>query len=91
VKSGELISFAEALERRCEDRGKHLTYVSDLPGTRAVTIPCHGNKDVNKFVKNQILDNLEGDLELHEAAAEAAKGAKEAEPGRGPNGKDIGS
>jgi hypothetical protein len=64
VKSSDLIALVEAIGRWPKDRGKHVTYVSALPGTRPITIPCHGNRDVNRFVKDNILDQLEEDLEL---------------------------
>src|SRR5438128_490075 len=78
VKPDELVSLAERLDRKPADRGKHLTYVSHLPGTNPVTIPYHGGKDVSPRAKKNILNELENDLDVTEPADPAEQG----------NGKD---
>lgn len=68
VRPRELEDFARSLGRKLYDRGSHPTWVStifsDLP---PVSIPNHGGRDLNRFTKNGILDQLEADIERFEA------------------------
>lgn len=60
IKPRELKSLAISLERRKEKRGKHDTYVSDLPGTTALPIPDHSGS-LAEWTALSILDDLERD------------------------------
>ena len=60
IRPRALKRLAGSLGRRKEKRGKHDTYVSDLPGTRALPIPDH-SRSLNKMVALNILGQLEQD------------------------------
>jgi hypothetical protein len=67
VKSGELESLAARLGRRRAVRGSEPNWVNDLSrSSRPVSIPHHGNSDLNRFTARGILNQLEEDLEKYE-------------------------
>jgi hypothetical protein len=61
-KVGALISLAERLGRKREDRGKHPTWVSDFEIPN-LSIPIHGGSgDLKRGTQNNILNQLEDDF-----------------------------
>lgn len=71
INSSELESLAKAIGRVLSDRGKHPTWINEkFPELYPLSIPRHGSKDLNKFTKNSILDQLESDLEKLEEIVE---------------------
>lgn len=68
IKPNELESLARSLGRAKHPRGSEPTWVSEeFPNLRPVSIPHHGGRDLNRFTAGGILDQLEVDLDLHEA------------------------
>jgi len=64
VSPEEVERLARALGRSREKRGKHPTWTSDVfPSLRPVSIPNHG-RDLKRFTKDAILDQLEEDFEV---------------------------
>ena len=63
VSPSEVERLAHALGRRRANRGKHPMWVSDpFPHLRPVSIPNHG-REMKRFTKNAVLDQLEEDFE----------------------------
>lgn len=66
VKSSEVEAVAKALGRIRSQRGKEPTWISQVfSDLRPVSIPCHSS-DLNRFTKNNILDQLEIDLDRYQ-------------------------
>lgn len=66
VASSVLERLAKAVGRRRHKRGSEPTWVSEvLPDSYPLTIPHH-SKDLNRFTARNILDHLEGDLDILE-------------------------
>ena len=62
IRPNEMESFAKALGRKQDPRGKEPTWVNpDFPILRPVSIPHH--KELNKYTAKSILDQLEEDIE----------------------------
>ena len=72
IKTRELEELAKALGRKLDtQRGKEPTWVSELPGRNAVSIPRHGGGDLKRGTAGNILYQLELDLdELEERHAD---------------------
>lgn len=85
MPSRKLESFAKALGREPEKRGKHPTYVSSiLQNSRPITIPHH-SKNLKKWTANSILDQLEQDLFTLEQMFNPRRETEKEDP---CNGKD---
>lgn len=68
IKPRELESLAQALGRKRHSRGSEPNWVSAVfPELRPVSIPHHGGRDINRFTAQSILDQLELDVERHQA------------------------
>lgn len=67
IKPRELEVLARALGRELHSRGSEPNWVSNVfRDLSPVSIPHHGNKDLNKFTARAILDQLENDVERFE-------------------------
>jgi hypothetical protein len=65
VKSREMVRLAKRIGRKLADRGKEPTYIhTELPNRRPISIPGHPTLSIG--VKNNILDDLDGDLDAYE-------------------------
>lgn len=72
IKGRELEDVAKKLGRKIDtQRGKEPTWVSDLPGRDALSIPRHGGSDLRIGTAGSILYQLELDLdELEDQCAD---------------------
>lgn len=62
IRDHDLISLAKKLGRRLQNRGKHLTFVSDIfQDLRALPIPSHP-RGINRITAENILDALDEDF-----------------------------
>jgi hypothetical protein len=65
VKSRDMVRLAEAIGRTLSNRGKEPTYIhEELISRRPISIPNHPTLSIG--VKNNILDDLDGDLDAYE-------------------------
>jgi hypothetical protein len=75
VKSREVVRLAKAVGRKLDNRGKEPTYVhSELTNRRPLSIPNHPTLAIG--TKNNILDDLDGDLDAHEERIDKEIGSR---------------
>jgi hypothetical protein len=64
---GDLARLAARLGRTpWKGKSKHPLWVTSLPGSRPLSIPCGKRRDLPPGTKKSVLDQLEGDLEALE-------------------------
>lgn len=64
VKPREVEAIARSLGRKPNPRGPEVNWVNQLlPSSFPISIPHHG-EDLNKFTKNNILNQLEEDVDM---------------------------
>lgn len=69
---GDLAALAARLERfaRKGGKGKHPTWMTHLPGCHPLSIPDGKRRDLPTGTKNNVLNQLEGDVEAWEMILE---------------------
>lgn len=81
IRAAELKKLAEAIGRKANKRGKHLTFIGGPAGTFPISIPDHPGA-MKRFTAGNILDQLEADLDAmkKEDEGESETDRKEIKP-----------
>src|SRR5438445_5943748 len=66
LKTDDMVSLADSLERTRRKGGDHLMYKSPLPGRRVLAITGHPSDPIGKGLALKMLNILEGDIDAWE-------------------------
>lgn len=82
LKTHDIVSLAESLERTKRKGGKHLMYESPLPGQRVLPITGHAST-IGKGLALKMINHLESDLDAWEAELDRREKEKAKGDGHG--------